>query len=99
MTTTSTTAAADTTAVGGGQPNPVQVLVATLIARRRKLGLTQGAVAKRMFVTRAMVGMLESGGRRPHLDTAVAWADALGLQLQLHEPIRPSADALIAAES
>lgn len=48
-----------------------------LIARRKKLGLTQADLAERLGVRQPYVSALESGTRKPTLDTIARLAEAL----------------------
>jgi transcriptional regulator with XRE-family HTH domain len=52
-------------------------------ARRRQLGLTQEQLAGVIGVHRTQIVYLESGHRRPSLDTALRVAQALGLDFDL----------------
>lgn len=65
---------------------PRHPLVIALIKARHDAGLTQRDVARRLGLSLGAVGNFETGIRRPHLDTAAAWADAVGLRLTLTVP-------------
>ena len=56
-------------------------LAATLVARRRDLGLSQTEVAARMRTSQSAVARLESGDADVRLSTLERYAAALGQQL------------------
>jgi transcriptional regulator with XRE-family HTH domain len=56
-------------------------LVDTLIAVRRKQGLTQEDVAKRLAMTQSWVSKCERGARRLDVVELDMWCDALGVSL------------------
>ena len=58
-------------------------IINALIAGREKQGLTQSEVAARMGVRPHVVSRLESALHSPRLETLVAYAAALGLELKL----------------
>lgn len=55
----------------------------SLIAARKKSGLTQLTVARRMGVPQSVVGRLESGSHSPTLTTLARYADAIGARLEV----------------
>ena len=62
-------------------------LMATLVARRRALGLSQTEVAARMGTSQSAVARMEAGGGDLRLTTVERYAAAVGWQLdwQVHE--------------
>ena len=48
-----------------------------LKARREQLGLSQAALAEKVYVTQQMIAAYETGIRRPNLDIFTAIADVL----------------------
>jgi transcriptional regulator with XRE-family HTH domain len=56
-------------------------LLETLIAARKKQGLTQDDVAKRLKVTQSWVSKCERGARRLDVVELDMWCDALGVSL------------------
>lgn len=44
---------------------------------RNELGMTQDDVAKKVGVTRQMIGMIENGEANPHVQTAMKIAETL----------------------
>ena len=56
-------------------------LVASLVARRRELGLSQTVVAARMGTSQPAVARLESGAADVRLTTLERYAEAVGRQL------------------
>jgi transcriptional regulator with XRE-family HTH domain len=64
------------------------VLVADLVAARTAAGMTQHAVAMRMWTTKSAVSRLESGRyARPTLDTVERYALAVGARVAIR--VRP----------
>ena len=55
----------------------------SLIAARRKAGLTQSTVARRMGVPQPVVSRLELGSHSPTLTTLARYADAIGVRLEV----------------
>lgn len=55
----------------------------SLIAARKKAGLTQASVARRMGVPQPVVGRLELGSHSPTLTTLARYADAVGAKLEV----------------
>ena len=55
-----------------------------LISARKKAGLSQTALAKKMGVSQAVIGRLESGQNSPTIDTLAKAARALGGELVVH---------------
>lgn len=55
----------------------------SLVAARKKAGLTQSAVARRMGVPQPVVGRLELGSHSPTLTTLARYADAVGARLEV----------------
>jgi transcriptional regulator with XRE-family HTH domain len=53
-------------------------VLAALVQRRRRLGLSQTAVAARMGTSQSAVARLEAGGSDPRLSTLARYAAALG---------------------
>ena len=47
---------------------------------RKKLGLTQAAVARGSGISRQMYGFIEKGVRRPSVDVAKKIAEVLGIE-------------------
>ena len=58
-----------------------QALVASLVERRRELGLSQTDVAARMGTSQSAVARLESGGADVRLTTLERYAAAVGREL------------------
>lgn len=58
-------------------------LLQAVIGRRKRLGLSQAAVARRAGLTTSQVSRIESGAATPKLDSLEAMADALGVALVL----------------
>lgn len=58
-------------------------LVASLVARRRELGLSQTEVAARMGTSQPAVARLESGAADVRLTTLERYAAAVGRRLEL----------------
>jgi HTH-type transcriptional regulator/antitoxin HipB len=56
---------------------------ASLRARRKELGLTQGDIADIIGVNRRVLGQLEGGKGTVQLQIALAAAQAVGLDVQL----------------
>jgi len=55
----------------------------SLVAARKKAGLTQLTVARRMGVPQPVVGRLELGSHSPTLTTLARYADAIGARLEV----------------
>ena len=53
-------------------------VLAALVERRRRLGLSQTTVAARMGTSQSAVARLEAGGSDPRLSTLTRYAAALG---------------------
>ena len=81
---------------------------ATIVrGRRRDLGLTQGALAARVGVSRKWLSEFERGATAPDLGLVVKTLDALGLEISIVDPAaRPAGppsptvvdlDAIVAA--
>lgn len=81
-----------------GPKKPFRLYIAE---RRIKAGLTQEQLATRIDSTKASISRWETGERDPQSKVLAAIADALDIQIsQLFiDPLRPSADALLALES
>lgn len=60
-------------------------LIKQLRARREELGLTQYATAHAFDVRPSSLHLWETGANVPNLRVAIAWADALGLDVALVE--------------
>ena len=58
-------------------------LIAVLREERRTQGISQSRLALRIGVHNAQVCQWEKGERRPMLDNFVAFANALGFELEL----------------
>ena len=58
-------------------------IVQALVAIRIDRGLSQKAVAQRMWVTRPSVSVFESHKQQPRLDTLLRYAHAVGADLQV----------------
>jgi len=58
-----------------------RIMLESLIDERKKAGLTQVAVARRMGVPQSVVGRLESGVHSPTLRTLSRYAEAVGIRL------------------
>ena len=54
-----------------------------LVAERRKAGLAQRTVARRMGVPQPVVSRLESGSHSPNLTTLARYAEAIGCRLMV----------------
>ena len=62
----------------------LQQLVASLVASRRSIGMTQAEVAALMWTTRTAVSRLESGRHaRPSLTTVERYAFAVGCRVRI----------------
>jgi transcriptional regulator with XRE-family HTH domain len=59
-------------------------LMAELADTRRAGGVPQKTIARRLNVSRSTVATWETGSRQPTLATAAAYAQALGLELEIH---------------
>jgi ribosome-binding protein aMBF1 (putative translation factor) len=67
----------------------LQLLVADLVAARTAAGMTQEAVAARMWTTKSVVSRLESGVcTRPTLSTIEKYAVAVGALVKIRVRIR-----------
>lgn len=53
----------------------------TLIKARKRLGMTQADVAKKIGVTRQAVGAWESGASNPDFINFFGWAAAVGVEI------------------
>ena len=61
-------------------------LLATLVERRKRLGLNQSELAKIMGISSFAVSHLENDGREhPRVTTLIRYAAAVGLELTLKE--------------
>ncbi|MEZ0325966.1 MAG: helix-turn-helix domain-containing protein [Fimbriimonas sp.] len=76
---------------------PKMDFVLKLIVLRKKLGLTQEEVAKRLGVPRPRVNEIETKPDRVSLDRIHAYARAMGADFQLRMP--GSAEELVAASA
>ncbi|HFD16866.1 MAG TPA: XRE family transcriptional regulator [Rhodospirillales bacterium] len=56
-----------------------------LVRRRRQLGMSQEELDERLGCAERMVSKWECGRHAPTLGTLVAWAEALGLRIELRE--------------
>jgi transcriptional regulator with XRE-family HTH domain len=77
-------------------PDP---LVATLVARRKALRLSQQAVADQLGVAREWLSRVENGHVDPRVSTVIAYAHAVGgsLEVDAHRPMPgDDADRLVA---
>jgi len=63
------------------------VVLDELVAERRKAGLTQKTVARRMGVPQSVVARLESGSHSPTLTTLARYAEAVGCRLMVGEAV------------
>ena len=61
-------------------PHPI---VRALVAHRKRIGMTQASVGRRIHMAGSGMSMLESGQRRPAVDTLAAYAEVVGLRLTL----------------
>ena len=67
----------------------LQLLVAEPVAARTAAGMTQEAVAARMWTTKSVVSRLDSGGcTRPTLSTIEKYAVALGALVEIRVRMR-----------
>jgi predicted transcriptional regulator len=57
-------------------------MLAALVKRRRRLGLSQTAVAARMGTSQSAVARLEAGGSDPKLSTLARYAAAVGISVR-----------------
>ena len=69
-------------AIGGLAQNLALSLLEQLIEARKKAGLTQSEVARRMNVPQSAVVRLESGTHSPTLSTLSRYAAAIGVKLE-----------------
>ena len=60
-------------------------LTLRLAERRKQLGESLGAVAERAGVDKDSLRRWENGNREPHLPSAIAWAKALGMRIDVLE--------------
>ena len=58
-------------------------LIAILVDRRRRLGLTQADVGNTIDAAASEVGRWEIGDRMPQVETLIRWAAALGGKVQI----------------
>jgi transcriptional regulator with XRE-family HTH domain len=69
-------------------------LAAAVIKARRRAGLSQGELARRMRTSQSTIARLESGRDRPSTRTLDRFAKATGHRLKISfEPVRKRADA------
>lgn len=59
-------------------------LVDILKIRRKKLGLTQSEVAKKLGLTTMGFSYIERGARALRVETLDSWAEALGLEPEIN---------------
>lgn len=60
-------------------------LVETIVERRRQLRLTQAELGARVNMSQSQIARVENSSTVPRLDTIIAIADALGLEITLAE--------------
>lgn len=58
-------------------------VVEFLVRQRKVVGMTQGEVAGRLGVSRALFGRWESGVCSPRLDQFEDWCDLMGFEVRL----------------
>jgi transcriptional regulator with XRE-family HTH domain len=58
-------------------------LIAILVDRRRRLGLTQAEVGNAIDAAPSEVGRWEISHRMPQVETLIRWAAALGGEVQI----------------
>lgn len=64
-----------------------RALIHQLAAIRLARNLPQRTIAKRMGIVRSAITRLEHDHTRdPHLSTITRYADALGVQIRIHDP-------------
>lgn len=61
-------------------------LLGSLIAARKKAGLSQAEVARRMRVPQPAIVRLEAGTHSPTLTTLARYASAIGVDLDVRQP-------------
>lgn len=66
-------------------------LIEKLADARRRHGLTQTEVGRRMDISQAAVARIESGDRDPHLSTLRRYAHAIGVRVT-HDVIDPETE-------
>lgn len=77
------------------------MLGARIAALRRKAGMSQAELAKRLQVSASAIGMYEQGRRQPAADTLVALGGVFGVSVdylltgQVSEPERQTVDTLV----
>lgn len=59
----------------------LRLLIAELVERRRKVGMSQAQLAERIGTSQRTISQLENLAHEPKLGTLVVWARAVGLQL------------------
>lgn len=64
----------------------VSPLVEALIAERKRQGISQREVTRRLGTSSADVSLWERGLSRPRLDHLERWAAALGMTLTISRP-------------
>jgi len=62
---------------------PEFALARRMIAARRRAGLSQSAVARRMKTTQSAVARLEGGSGRPSLNSLIRYAEAVGHRVEV----------------
>ena len=60
-------------------------LVAELVAIRKRKGILQATVARRMHVTRPMISIFEKGDHSPTLATITRYAAAIGVRITVED--------------
>jgi predicted transcriptional regulator len=65
------------------KPKNLDMLAGTILNRRRSLNMTQKDLAEKSGISQAMVAMIESGGRIPHLMSFVSVLSALDMVLKM----------------
>lgn len=58
-------------------------IAARLATRRKALGLEQKQIAHKLGVSTSAISAWENGERTPRFDHAVAWARALGAEIEM----------------
>ena len=62
---------------------PEFVLARRMITARRRAGLSQAEVARRMKTTQSAIARLEGGSSRPSLSSLMRYAHAIGHQVEV----------------
>jgi len=63
--------------------NPADIFVSILRDKRTDMGLSQEQLAKQLGLQSHVIPEWESGKRYPRLATALKWAHALGVKIEL----------------